>query len=118
MIVKFNEFDSLNENIKLTDEEKKYLWSKIEYKKKKTAIENENELFDLLNGGKKSFNNDNFNTILNSLEYTFRKKLKGFDNPIKNDTFISIKDKIPEDWIGVKYSSLSAKKRKEDKEDI
>jgi hypothetical protein len=114
MITKYEEF-SLNENIKLSDDEKSYLWSKVEFIKKKRATEQENDLFNFLKGDKKSFDNEEFNIILNSLEYTFRKKLKGFDNPIKNDNFISILNKIPKDWIGLKYSSLSAKNKKEDK---
>lgn len=121
MIKNFDEFNlnenyNLNESIKLTNDEKTYLWSKIEYSKKKRAIEQENGLFKLLNGDQSKFDNDEFNTILNSLEYTFRKKLKGFDTPIKNDTFISIMDKIPEDWTGVKYSSIESKKKKDSKE--
>lgn len=116
MITKFNEFKPLNENVKLTDDEKSYLWSKIEYTKKKRALNDENELFKLLNGDKNSFNEDEFNKILNSLEYTFRKKLKGFDSPIKNDNFISIINKIPEDWIAVKYSSIESKKKKDNKD--
>jgi len=111
----FNDFN-LFENIKLNDDEKKYLWSKIEYRKKKNAIEQENDLFNLLNGNKKSFNNDEFNLILNSLEYTFRKKLKRQDKPIDNEYFMSISDKIPDDWVGIKYSSIDAKNKKDQKD--
>jgi hypothetical protein len=116
MITDYNNFQQLNENVELTDDEKEYLWTKIEYKKKQRAISTENELFNLLNSNKNSFNNNEFNIILNSLEYTFRKKLKGFDNPIRNDIFLKIKDKIPEDWIGIKYSSIESKKRKDEKD--
>lgn len=116
MIKNFNEFNLINENVKLTNDEKSYLWSKIEYTKKKKAISDENELFKLLNGDKTSFNEDEFNKILNSLEYTFRKKLKGFDSPIKNDNFISIINKIPEDWIAIKYSSIQSKNKKDIKD--
>jgi hypothetical protein len=116
MIVDFINFHNLNESVKLTDDEKEYLWSKVEYRKKQRSISTENELFNLLNGDKDSFNNDEFNTILNSLEYTFRKKLKGLDNPIKNDIFLKIKDKIPEDWFGIKYSSIESKKRRDEKD--
>ncbi|MFA5586481.1 MAG: hypothetical protein WDA02_08060 [Saccharofermentanales bacterium] len=114
IIKKFDEFN-IFENIKLTDDEKKYLWSKLEYRKKKTAIEQENELFNLLNSDKKSYNNDEFNLILNSLEYKFRKKLKRQDTPLDNDNFMSISDKIPDEWVGIKYSSIDAKKRKDKK---
>ena len=114
-IKNFDEFDIINEDIKLTDDEKKYLWSKLEYRKKKNAIEQENELFDILNNNKKTFSNDEFNLILNSLEYTFRKKLKRQDTPIDNQHFMSISDKIPDDWIGVKYSSIDSKLKKDKK---
>ncbi|MFW6233538.1 MAG: hypothetical protein ACOC3Z_02660 [Nanoarchaeota archaeon] len=112
MIKKFNDFNIINEKVKLTDDEKEYLWSKLEYRKKKNALETENELFYLLKGDKKTFNEDDFNKILNSLEYIFRKKLKRFDKPIDNEHFMSISDKIPEDWIAVKYSSLKSKEKK------
>ncbi len=113
MILKYDDFKSINENVKLSDEEKKYLWSKVEYKKKKNAINNENDLFNLLNSDKKTFDNNEFNTILNSLEYSFRKKLMGFDSPIKNEIFIEISNKIPKDWIGIKYSSIDSKNKKD-----
>ena len=112
-IKKFVEFDTINENVRLTDGEKEYLWSKIEYKKKKIATEQENELFKILKSDRKSFNEDEFNLILGSLEYTFRKKLKRQDKPIDNQHFMSISDKIPDDWIGVKYSSIGAKVKRD-----
>lgn len=114
IIKKFDDFKIL-ENVKLTDDEKNYLWSKIEYRKKKSAKEQENELFNLLNGDKKTFNNEEFNLILNSLEYKFRKKLKRQDTPLDNDNFMSISDKIPDEWIGIKYSSIDAKNKKDKK---
>lgn len=110
MIKKFNDYQKLMENITLLDDEKKYLWSKVEYRKKKTAIETENELFSLLNGDS-NIDEENFKKILNSLEYTFRKKLKGEDKPMKSEIFQSIIKKIPSNWIGVNYSSLFAKKK-------
>ena len=74
-----------NINMKLTIDEKKYLWSKIEFKKKKTAKENENELYHLLNNDNETFSEDEFLKILNSLEYSFKKKLK--TGIIKNENF-------------------------------
>jgi hypothetical protein len=116
MITNFNSFKNesiiLKESINLTDDEKKYLWNKIEYKKKKNAIDTENNLFKLLNGNQKTFDNDDFDLILKSLEYTFKKKISGLDNPINNDIFKSIQDKIPNNWIPIKYSSLSAKEKR------
>ena len=109
--------NSLNESIELTDNEKNYLWSKIEYKKKRKAISDENKLFNLLKGDKNSIDDDDFNIILNSLEYTFRKKLSGMDKPMKSEIFNDIFNKIPSSWIGVKYSSLISKKKRDEKED-
>jgi len=123
-IKKFNEFNNekidesnniLTESVKLTDDEKKYLWSKIEYTKKKRAINTENKLFKMLNGNKKIFSDEDFNLILKSLEYTFRKKLMGFDRPINKKIFKKLVDKIPEDWIGLKYSSLSAREKRKNR---
>ncbi len=116
MIKKFDEFHNINESIKLTDDEKKYLWSKIEYSKKKRAISTENDLFNILNGDKNTINDEDFDVILKSLEYSFRKKLSGMDEPLKSEIFTDIKKKIPESWIGIKYSSLEAKKKKEEKD--
>ena len=65
-----------------------------------------------LNSDKKSFNGEDFNIILNSLEYIFREKLKRLDSPIKTEIFTTLINKIPEYWIGIKYSSLSAKKKR------
>lgn len=117
MIKKFDEFQNINESIKLTDDEKKYLWTKIEYNKKKQAILSENDLYNLLNSEKTKFDDKEFDLILKSLEYTFRKKLSGMDSPLKSEIFNDIQKKIPKDWIGVKYSSLSAKKKRDEKED-
>lgn len=101
--------------IKLTDEEKQFLWSKIEYRKKKKAEETKNEVYELLNGNHVTFSEDQFLKILNSLEYTFRRELRGFDKPMKKEVFQSIRSKIPDSWMGVKYSSLDAKRKKEEK---
>lgn len=102
--------------IKLTDEEKKFLWSKVEYRKKKKAEETKNEVYQFLNGKQVTFSEDEFLKILNSLEYTFRKKLRGFDKPMKKEVFQSIQSKLPDSWMGISYSSLDAKKKKEERE--
>lgn len=116
MITKFKHFNMLNENIKLTDSEKEYLWKKIEYTKKKKAEAEQNSIYNLLKGSKSSMSNDDFDHILKSLEYTFRKKLSGQDaNQPKSDDFQSIFNKIPKAWIGVKFSSLKAKQNKDNK---
>lgn len=72
----------------LSNEEKDYLWSKIEYSKKKKAIESENELYQLFKTNKK-IENEDFIKILNSLEYSFKKKLK--EGTINNDIFYLFK---------------------------
>lgn len=90
--------------MKLTTDEKKYLWSKLEYTKKKKAIEAKNELYELLNGEKEEVTEDEFKKILSSLEFNFRVRLKDAEKPLNNEHFKSIQEKIPESWINVKYS--------------
>jgi len=92
-------------NIELTKEEKKYLWSKIEYKKKQKSIETQNKLYHLLNDKMQIFyNEEDLTLIYKSLEYTFRKKLMGLDKPIKKPIFESLKNKKPEKLILIKIS--------------
>jgi hypothetical protein len=110
----FNE-SMKNESISFNKEEREYLWSKVEYNKKKTAIESKNKLFKLLNGSKATFDDDETLVILNSLEYTFKKKLKGTEKGIEKEIFKNIQNKIPKDWFGIKYSSISAKAKRDDK---
>jgi len=76
--------------MKLTQEEKKYLFSKLEYKKKKIAIEKENDIFQLLTGDKTIFSIEDINKIIKSLEFTFRKRLIGDKPDLKNDIFKTI----------------------------
>jgi hypothetical protein len=103
---KFNEFINesslIKKSINLNDDEKIYLWNKIEYKKKKNATEKQNDLFNILKGDKNTFDEQEIDLILKSLQYTFRKKLSGLENPINNEVFKSIQEKIPSDWIIVK----------------
>jgi len=97
----------------LTDEEKKYLWKKIENKKKKKAIETENELFKFLNdNGNGNVSDNDFEKIIKSLEFTFRKRLIGDKPDLKNDTFLSIKKKIPKNLIVVKSGRIDTKPNK------
>jgi len=101
----------------LKEDEKKYLWSKIEYKKKKKYTDSENEIFKLLTSDKSSnVSEEDFIKVLNSLEYSIKKQMKDVDKKFRNANATSVKSKIPNSWIGVKYSSLSAKDKK-DKED-
>lgn len=115
-ILSFDKYNKINEDITLNDDEKNFLWKKIEYKKKKSAIETENALYKLLqNKGDKAISNDDFKMILKSLEYTFRKKLSGIDKPMKSAIFTNLVEKIPSDWVGVKYSSINSKHKRENK---
>jgi len=98
--------------MKLTQEEKKYLFSKLEYKKKKIAIEKENDIFQLLTGDKTIFSIEDINKIIKSLEFTFRKRLIGDKPDLKNDIFLSIKNKLPDDLIVVKQSRIDTKPNK------
>ena len=65
------------------------------------ATESENDLYKLLNTDI-SVSEEDFIKILNSLEYSFKKKLK--EGTINNDTFKNIQNKLPKDFVGVKYS--------------
>lgn len=93
----------------LTQGEKDYLYSKLEYKKKKTCTEQENDVYKVLKG-EIELTDDLFIKVLNSLEYSFKKKLK--EGTMKNTLFLSIQEKLPKSWIGVKYSSLTAAKKR------
>ena len=54
-----------------------------------------------------------FIKILNSLEYSFKKKLK--DGTITTEFGKSIHNKLPDDWLGIKYSNIDSKKKRDDK---
>jgi len=96
----------------INKDEKDFLWKKIELRKKKNAIETENDLYQLLNTDIQ-VSKDDFIKILNSLEYSFKQKLK--NGTMKSTTFISIQDKLPEEWFGVKFSVLKAKEKRDNK---
>ena len=63
------------ETLTLTDAEKSLVWSKLESRKKKQAIETLNELHTWFHGPKTEFSREERTKILKSLEYTFKKKL-------------------------------------------
>ncbi len=100
--------------MKLSAEEKNYLFSKLEYKKKKLAIEKENEIFQLLKSpnNKINFSTDEISKIIKSLEFTFRKRLIGDKSDLKNDIFLSIKKRLPKDIIIVKQGRIDTKPTK------
>jgi hypothetical protein len=98
--------------MKLTNDEKKYLWTKTENRKKKKAIETENTLYKLLNGDKTNFNTTESELIIKSLEFTFRKRLIGDKPDLKHELFMSIKNKLPDDLIIVKQGNINTKPSK------
>jgi len=67
------------ETVTLTETEKSKLWSKLEFRKKKQAIETLNELHVWFHGPKTEFSRDERTKILKSLEYTFKQKLLAAD---------------------------------------
>jgi len=98
--------------MKLSKEEKEYLWKKLEYNKKKKSIETKNELYHLLNDEKLEFTDKEFEKIIKSLELTFRKRLIGDKADLNNDLFKSIKAKIPSDMIVIKSGRIDRKPTK------
>ena len=74
----------------LTKEEKKFLFSKIENNKKKLAMKDENELYEILHNDSELSENDVI-IVRNSLEY--KKRLKDGPN-MKKDIFLSVKEKL------------------------
>lgn len=98
--------------MKLSKEEKDYLFSKLEYKKKKNAIETENDIFQLLKGSKINFTTEEVDKIVKSLEFTFRKRLISDYRDLNNDLFKSIKSKLPSEIVIVKQSRLNSKPSK------
>lgn len=95
--------------MKLSTEEKDYLFSKLEYKKKKVCIEQKNELYNLLKGDQSDFTDSEVVLIIKSLEFSFRKRLEGSKPDLNNEIFKSIKSKLPSDIIIVKQSSINYK---------
>ncbi len=87
------------ENIVLLTEEKEFLYSKIEYIKKKNLQNKNLDIYNFLkNEEDEVVSEDLFIKILNCLEYTFKKKLKGLDKPIKKEVFESLLNKVPKIW--------------------
>lgn len=116
IVKKYSEFES-NGLIILTEDEKKYLWSKIEHNKKKKAIELKNGLYEILTSvGESELSEDEMISILNSLEYSVKKQLKNPDVKFKNINAESLKSKLPTSWVGVLYSSLPAKSKRDSKD--
>jgi len=108
-IKKYNEF---NESINLTEEEKNFLWMKMEIRKRKKCEDEKNDIYKMLKGNE-TVSEEDLKKILNSLEYTMKKRIK--DENAKapkgkyQKAFNSLKSKLPSDWFGVKYSVLKRK---------
>jgi len=115
-IVKFEEFN-MNESLTLSDKEKEFLWNKMETNKKKRALKTENDLYQFLKNDKKIESEEEFVKLLNSLEYSMKKRIKEGSSPRGKyeDAFKSLKEKLPKNWVGVKFSSLSAKEKRDKK---
>lgn len=109
--------NNINESMKLSKEEKDYLWSKIEYSKRKKAEGTDSDLFKMLTKNKTISGEEDELKILNSLEYSFKKRLRT-GNPPKGKfqkVFSDIQQKIPSNWMGVKFSNIKSKKSRDDK---
>jgi len=96
----------------LSKEEKSYLWSKVENRKKKRSEELEDTLYTLLHNEKTDFNQSELELIFKSLEFTFRKRLIGDKPDLKNQLYLSIKSKLPSDLIFIKQSNINTKPSK------
>lgn len=107
----FNE----SKSYELTDEQKDFLWRKLEYTKRRKASETENELYQLLKGDKKSLTVEEYKKVLNSLEYSFKKKFR--DGEVKRGIGAELQGNLPEDWMGVNFSSLQAREKKLEREE-
>jgi hypothetical protein len=94
--------------IKLSLDDRNFLFKKVEYTKKKKAIETENELFNLLNGSKDELSEEDVTKILKSLEYKFR-------TTSKSDVLKKLLDFVPS-YIPQKFSNIDAKKKRDEKE--
>jgi len=113
MIKDFKNF--INESITLTASDKDFLWKKLEYNKKKKAIDG-TPIHDILRSeGSSDISEDEFSNILDSLENGFKHKLEEKED-IKGDgsnAFKSIKSKLPKSWSPTKkLSSISARKKR------
>lgn len=104
--------------MELSKEEKSFLWLKMEYTKRKKSEKNEDSIYQILHTDRQP-SEEEFVSILNSLEYTNKKILKDqikTPNGKYKEVVTSLKSKLPESFSGVKYSKLSAKSKRDEKE--
>lgn len=103
-------------SILLKETEKEYLYSKLEYNKKKKINSRKDIIYIILmSKGDSNVSKDNFIKILNSLEYSIKKQMKNPDKNFRKEVARNVKSKIPNDWVGVKYSSIKAKKTRDNR---
>jgi len=100
----FEEFSI--DSIEITSEEKRWLFSKLESTKKRRAISNKNDIYLFLTSEKtETITSEFFIKILDSLEYTVKKRLRAGET-LNNTEYTSILSKLPSDWIGIKFSRI------------
>jgi hypothetical protein len=103
--------------VSLSKEEKEFLWNKMEVRKKARAKDKETLVFKQLRSDENLTSESQFIDILNSLEYSIKKRVKE-GKTLKGKyekAFTSLQDKLPNSWMGVKYSSLKAKEKRDSK---
>lgn len=109
-ILSFQEHQLLesNKNMTLSQEDRQFLFKKVEYTKKKKALETKNEIFDLFHRNDSTFNQEEITKMVKSFEYTFRKSA---NHPL----IIKMLQFSPE-AITVQYSSITAKEKRDNKD--
>jgi len=112
-------FESYNESNKkdivLSDKEREFLWVKMEVTKKAKATESKNEVYNILKNSGALETEDQFIKILNSLEYSMKKRIKDTESKAPKgkyeEAFNSLQSKLPKSWLGVKFSVISKHKK-------
>lgn len=99
--------ESKGSKLHLSKKDREFLFKKVEYTKKKKMTELKNDVYDLFNGDKNDLNAEEVEKMLKSLEYTFKTKS---NHPILQ----KMMEFVP-DWIPIKSSSLTAKLKRDNK---
>lgn len=100
--------ESKGSTLKLSKDDLEQLFKKVEYTKKKKALDTKNELYDLYHGGQNEFTEKEVEKMLNAFEYTFKKK--------SQDPLLQKMKEFAPDWMGIKYSSITAKEKRDKRE--
>lgn len=75
-----------------TKEEKEFVFGKIENRKKKIAVNEKNDLYNILHDDSE-LTQENIDLIKKSLEYSFKKRLS--DGPdMKKEIYLTVKEKL------------------------